>query len=175
MFADAHVDDVQWSQITQGEPKSLAEIISARKTWNPVWTQWYGQTAPAFELVDITGKKHKPSDYLGRNVLLIFWATWCGPCHVEVPHLIELRKRISEDELAMLAISNEDPATLQRFAEVKGLNYTIISAREFLPAPFGGVRGIPAGFIIDKQGRIKLATEGFVSLTEMVQILRAEN
>jgi peroxiredoxin len=172
--ADTHVDDVQLSQITQGEPRRLAEIIDARRTWKPVWTEWYGQTAPALELKDIGGKTHKLSDYRGKNVLLIFWATWCAPCLVEVPHLIELRKRISEDELAMLAISNESPTTLQRYAEVKGLNYTIISDRGPLPAPFGGVQGIPAGFVIDKEGKIKLATEGLVSLTELVQILRSK-
>lgn len=172
--ADTHLDDVQWSKITQGEPKSLDEIIDARKTWKPMWTQWYGKTTPELELADIKGKTHKLSDYLGKNVLLIFWATWCAPCQVEVPHLIELRKRISEDELAILAISNEDPTTLQRYAQLKGLNYTIISDMGPLPAPFGGVQGIPAGFVIDKDGKIKLATEGFVSLVEMVEILRAQ-
>ncbi len=172
--ADVHMSQAQWSKITQGEPRSLEDIISARSNWNPMWKDWYGKAAPGLDLTDINGKVHKLSDYRGRNVLLIFWATWCGPCQVEVPHLIELRKRIGEDELAMLAISNEDPTTLQRYAETKGLNYTIISDRGPLPAPFGGVEGIPAGFVIDKQGNIKLATEGFVSLTEMVQILRAE-
>jgi len=157
------------------EPKSISEIISARRTWKPVWTNWYGQTAPAVDLKDISGKAHKLSDYRGKNVLLIFWATWCAPCLVEVPHLIELRKRISEDELAMLAISNEGPTMLQRFAESKKLNYTVISSRGPFPAPFGGVRGIPAAFVIDKEGNIKLATEGLVSLTELLQILRAKN
>ena len=159
------------------EPKSISEIISARKTWNPVWTNWYGQTAAELAFKDILGKTHKLSDYRGKDVLLIFWATWCTPCLVEVPHLIELRGRISEDELAILAISNEDETTLRRFAQMEGLNYTIISHRDPapLPAPFGGVQGIPAGFVIDKEGKIKLATEGLVSLTELLQILGAEN
>ena len=87
----------------------------------------------------------------------------------------ELRKRISEDELAMLAISDENATTLQRYTEFKQLNYTVISSRGPFPAPFNGVQGIPAGFIIDKEGKIKLATEGLVSLTELLQILRAEN
>jgi len=173
--ADVHVSEAEWSEITQGEPKSIAEIISARRTWKPVWTDWYGQTAADLELKDIFGKTHKLSDYRGKDVIVIFWATWCAPCLTEIPHLIELRNRTSEDELAMLAISNEGPTMLQRFAESKKLNYTIISARGALPAPFGGVQGIPAGFIIDKEGKIKLATEGLVSLTEMVQILRAKN
>lgn len=169
--ADVHVHEADVS----GEPKSISEIISVRRTWRPVWTDWYGQTAADFELKDISGKTHKLSDYRGKDVLLIFWATWCAPCLTEIPHLIELRNRISEDELAMLAISNEGPTMLQRFAESKKLNYTVISSRGPLPAPFGGVRGIPASFIIDKEGKIKLATEGFVSLTELVQILRAKN
>lgn len=169
--ADVHVHEADVS----GEPKSIAQIISARRTWKPVWTNSYGQMAADLELKDIFGKTHKLSDYRGKNVIIIFWATWCAPCLTEIPYLIELRNRISEDELTMLAISNEGPTMLQRFAESKKLNYTVISSRGPFPAPFGGVEGIPAGFIIDKEGKIKLATEGLVSLTELVQILRAEN
>jgi len=170
--ADIGVHEVEVS----GEPKSISEIISARRTWKPMWTGRYGQTAAEVDLKDIAGKSHKLSDYRGKNVLLIFWATWCAPCLTEVPHLIELRKRISEDELAMLAISNEDPTRLRRFAQFKGLNYTIVSTWDSrpLPAPFALVRGIPAAFVIDKEGNIKLATEGLVSLTELLQILRAK-
>ena len=169
--ADIHVHEADVS----GEPKSIAQIISARRTWKPVWMDSYGQMAADLELKDISGKTHKLSDYRGKNVIVIFWATWCAPCLTEVPHLIELRKRISEDELAMLAISNEALTTLQRYAEFKQLNYTVISSRGPFPAPFGNVQGIPAGFIIDKEGKIKLATEGLVSLTELLQILRAKN
>ena len=166
--------DVPEAQVA-GEPKSLSEIVSARRTWRPVWMKWYGQTAAELVLKDIYGKTHKLSDYRGKNILLIFWATWCGPCLTEVPHLIELRNRISEDELAMLAISNENPTMLQDFAQFKGVNYTVITTRGPLPAPFGGVQGIPASFVIDKEGKIKLATEGLISLTELIQILQAKN
>jgi peroxiredoxin len=169
--ADVHVHEAD----VAGEAKSIAQIINARRTWNPVWTNSYGQMAADLELKDISGKTHKLSDYRGKNVLLIFWGTWCVPCQIEVPHLKELRKRISEDELAMLAISDENATTLQRYAEAKELNYTVISERGSLPAPFGGVQALPASFVVDKEGKIKLATEGFVSLAEILQILRAEN
>ncbi len=167
---DIHVPEADVS----GEPKSMAQIIKARRTWNPVWTDWNGKEAVDFELNDISGKTHKLSDYRGKNVLLIFWATWCAPCRTEVPHLKELRKRISEDELAMLAISSEYLTTVQRYAEANQLNYTVLTEKGSLPAPFNGVRGIPAGFFIDKQGKIKLATEGLVSLTELLQILQSK-
>ncbi|MHC5061926.1 MAG: peroxiredoxin family protein [Planctomycetota bacterium] len=168
--ADIHVHEAE----VPGEPKSMAQIIRARRTWNPVWKDWYGKEAADFELQDITGKTHKLSDYRGKDVLLIFWATWCAPCRTEVPHLKELRKRISEDELAMLAISSEGLTILQRYAKSNRLNYTVLAEKGTLPAPFNGVRGIPAGFFVDKEGNIKLATEGLVSLTELLQILRSK-
>ena len=174
-FHTAETYIVQPTPSNEKEPMDLQQIISNRRTWKPVWPDWYGKAAEDFSFQDINGKDHKLSDYRGKNVLVIFWATWCAPCHVEIPHLIELRNTIGEDELEILAISNEEPTMLQRFAEFKQLNYTLISDRGPLPAPFRYVRGIPAGFFIDKEGKIKLATEGLVSLTELLQILRAKN
>ena len=107
--------------------------------------------------------------------MVVFWATWCPPCHVEIPHLIELRNTIAEDELAIIAISNEAAEMLKRFVEYKNINYTVSSVRHRLPAPFSYVRGIPASFFIDKEGKLKLAVEGFVSLAESQSILRAKN
>ncbi len=88
---------------------SLHNVLSAARTWGPIHTSWYGKEAPDFTMTDINGKEHKLSDYRGRDVMIIFWATWCMPCVIEVPHLISLRNAIGEDELAMLAISNERP------------------------------------------------------------------
>jgi peroxiredoxin len=159
------------------EPMILQEIISNRRTWKPVWSDWYGKTAEDFGLRDVHDKEHKLSDYRGKNVLVVFWATWCAPCHVEIPHLIELRNTMSRDELTILAISNEHITSLKQFADSRKLNYTVVSSRNYpsLPAPFRNVRGIPAAFFIDKEGKFKLATEGLISLTEMLQIIRAKN
>ncbi|MHC4800158.1 MAG: peroxiredoxin family protein, partial [Planctomycetota bacterium] len=112
---------------------NLNEIIKARKDWDP-YIPWYGKLAPDFTLTDIAGKNHKLSDYRGRNVLIVFWATWCPPCQMMVPHLIELRKTLGEDNLAMLGISyitSYPPNTaemIKMFTEIKKTNYTVFAA-----------------------------------------------
>ena len=75
---------------------SLNDVIRVARTWQPAYTSWYGKTAPNFTLTDIAGKKHRLSDYHGKNVMIIFWATWCSPCIAELPHLIALRNTVSE-------------------------------------------------------------------------------
>ena len=159
------------------QPKmSLNDIVRYARAWGPIYTSWYGKTAPDFTLADISGKQHKLSDYRGKNVMIIFWATWCRPCLIEMPHLIALRNIIDEDKLAMLAISNENSALVEKFVENKKMNYTAFSSdTRAMPSPFNRIRGIPCSFFIDPRGKIKLATEGTLSLGEMKAILQADS
>ena len=153
---------------------SLSDVIKAAKTWRPSFTSWYGKEAPDFTLTDITGKEHKLSDYKGKKVLLIFWATWCPPCRKEIPDLIELRKTVGKDELAMLAISNEQTNLVKGFVDQAKINYTVMLDRGALPGPYNAINAIPSSFFIDAEGKIKLATSGLVSLEEIKAILQAE-
>jgi len=125
-------------------------------------------------LNDIAGKKHKLSDYNGKNVLLVFWATWCGPCLREIPDLIELRKTVSQDELAILAISNENSSVVKKFVAQAKMNYTILVDPGVLSAPYNAIRAIPSSFFIDSGGKIKMASTGLVSLDEIKAIFQAE-
>ncbi len=168
---DSHTSQVQTNQ--QKQP-TLMDIIKARRTWDPVWNDWYGREAPNFSFSDIDGQKHELKDYRGKDVLLVFWATWCYYCKVEIPDLIELRDKTGTDELAVLAISDENEALVKPFAQQTKMNYTVISAPYRLPEPFSNIRGLPSSCFIDKQGKIKLATAGVLSLPEFQAILRAE-
>jgi peroxiredoxin len=164
-----------------GSGPSLDEIIKAAKTWRPAFKPWYGKSSPDFSLTDIAGKEHKLSDYRGKNVLIVFWATWCGPCIREIPHLIELRNTVSEDNLAILAISNERPDVVKKFVAQAKMNYTIlldpgVLRKESLglPAPYNAIRAIPSSFFVDSEGKIKLGSTGMVSLDEIKAIFKAE-
>ena len=154
---------------------SLDDVIEAHKTWSVAFEGWSGKAAPDFTVSDIEGARRRLSDYRGRDVLVVFWATWCPACNREIPHLIELREMFEEDELAILAISNETAEHLKQFAASRGINYSVVplgAAR--LSSPFADVRSIPTTFFIDRNGIIKLAAEGLVSAEESKAILHAE-
>ncbi len=153
---------------------ALDEVIKAARTWRPGYQSWYGKPAPDFALTDIAGKEHRLSDYKAKNVIIVFWATWCGPCLREIPHLIKLRETVGEDELAMLAISNEGPDLVKRFVARAKINYTVLLDRGALPEPYNTINAIPSSFFIDREGKIKSATTGLLSLNEIKAILEAE-
>lgn len=160
---------------------SLNDIIRSRRGWDTAFTSWYGKTAPDFTLTDIAGKQHKLSDYRGKDVMLIFWATWCGPCVREIPDLIELRKTIGEDKLGMLAISyitTMPPNTtdiIKGFVKRQNINYTVLAVdRNDVSAPYNQINGIPSSFFIDPEGKIKLATLGMMSSDTIKAILQAK-
>jgi len=152
----------------------LEDIVKSAQTWGIPFISWFGRQAPDMTLEDVQGRRHTLSDYRGRDVLLVFWATWCPACNMEIPHLIELRKAFSEDELAILAITNETPERLKHFVQDEGINYDVASlGGVVLPAPFGEVASVPTMFFIDRRGIIKLATVGLVSQEESKAILLA--
>jgi peroxiredoxin len=153
----------------------ISDIVGSARSWGPAFQSWYGKQVPDFTLKDITGKEHKLSSYVGKNVMVVFWATWCGPCRMEVPHLKELRSQVGEDKLAILALSNEYPDEVANFASKNGINYTIFSYSDSdLKSPFNSIRAIPTTFFIDQQGKIKLASSGAMSIEEMKLILDAQ-
>ena len=154
---------------------NLNDVIRNARSWEPTYQKWYGKKAPDFTIADINGKTHKLSDYYGKDVMIVFWATWCQPCITEIPHLIALRNLISDEKLAILAISNERKETVQNFLKSQKINYTVLTSdSRALPSPYNSVNSIPTSFFIDSEGKIKLATSGMTSLGDIRAILRAE-
>jgi len=162
-----------------GSKITLNGVIRRARTWGPAYLSWHGKNAPDFTLPDTTGKQHTLSSYRGKNVMITFWATWCPPCQMEIPHLKELRRTIGEDKLIMLAITNEKPDMIKKFTDRNRLNYTVLLENNDMPEPFGFNRvyrtsGVPSSFFIDPQGRIKLATTGLIPINNIKAILQAE-
>ena len=153
---------------------TLDQIAKRADTWAPAYQNWHGKPAPDFSIIDIDGNTVKLSQYEGKNVLIIFWATWCGPCISEIPHLIALRNLIPQEQLKMIAISNENPALVKKFKNEKNINYTVTAGTQTLPSPFDQINSIPSSFFIDKKGQIKFATVGSVHLADLKAVINAQ-
>lgn len=154
---------------------SIGEIIASASRWVPAYQNWVGKEAPDFTLKGIDGKNYKLSDFRGKNVVIVFWAIWCGPCKMEIPHLIALRNVMSKDDLQILAITNEEYTQVIDFAAKSKMNYAVlINKKNDLPAPFDKIQSIPTSFFVDPQGKIKLATSGSLTLGTLKAIVRAK-
>ena len=173
VFATVRNNSPSSAPISGTVPASLENIVNSRKSWDVAFESWSGKSAPDFTVNSIDGQVHNLSDYHGKNLLVVFWATWCPACKLEIPHLIELRKLYNEDELAIVAISNESPEELKKFAADKGINYSVATLKSSLPAPFSSVTSIPTTFFIGPDGTIKLTALGLVSLEEAKAIIQA--
>jgi len=121
---------------------------------------WKGVAAPDFSVTTLDGKAIKLSELKGKRVVVDFWATWCPPCVMEIPHFIKLSADSPADELVIVGISSEDVATLKSFVKKKGMNYPIASADD-LPAPYDEVSSIPTTFFIDRKGVIQEVLTGY--------------
>jgi peroxiredoxin len=113
------------------------------------------QSAPAFEMRDISGKVASAVDWKGKVVIMAFWATWCPPCREEIPTFIALQEKF-KDRLQIVGISEDDdpPEKVLRFAQQKGINYPIVMATPAMIDQYGGVPALPTAFLIDTQGRV---------------------
>jgi peroxiredoxin len=112
--------------------------------------------APKLELNDVEGRALRLGDYKGKVVLLNFWATWCGPCKAEIPGFVELQAKY-RDKLTVVGLSVDDPADKARaFANEYKINYPILLAdgKEEVQDAYGPIWGIPASFIISKDGKV---------------------
>ena len=121
-----------------------------------------GKAAPAFTLKDVDGKAVTLADYKGKVVMVDFWATWCGPCKMELPHLVELQKQYADKNFVILGLSMDEdpPATVKKFAQDNGIPYTIVMSDQDTQSKYG-VTGYPTAFVIDKAGVIRNVFQGY--------------
>jgi thiol-disulfide isomerase/thioredoxin len=142
---------------------------------NPATVADSTATVPVWSLKDLNDKTIKSADLKGKVVILDFWATWCGPCHEEIPGFIALQKQYGDQGLAVIGASVDEGglAVVKKFAANLGMNYPIGVADDNLQRAVGGVDVLPTTLIIDPQGHIVKEHIGFTDKAEFEAEIKA--
>jgi thiol-disulfide isomerase/thioredoxin len=121
-----------------------------------------GKPAPAFTLVDLQGKKVSLSDFKGKPVLVTFWATWCGPCKLEMPWLEEFSKKYAGQGLVTLGIATDEvpKSVVSGVLQKAGVTYPTLLADDKVMDAYGGVGYVPQSFYVGRDGKIVEQTAG---------------
>ena len=137
-----------------------------------------GKPAPDFKLEDTAGRKVSLADYKGKAVLVNFWATWCGPCKVEIPWFEKLHDQYAGQGFEILGVSVDDldaddkaklsteKAEVVKFAKGMQMNYPVLFDGLSLKS-YGELDAFPTSFYVDRSGKVVQVVTGLVSRDEV--------
>jgi peroxiredoxin len=135
--------------------------------------------APDFALKDSDGKVVHLSDYKGKVVLLDFWATWCGPCKIEIPWFTDLQRKNKDRGFEVLGVSMDEDGweAVKPFLADLEVNYRVVMGNDTTAQLYGGVDALPTTFLIDRAGKIAAVHVGLANRKDFVdgveQLLQA--
>jgi len=138
---------------------SCAFLLCAAGLWAqvpPTPTSLVQKPAPAFVRNDLAGKKIILENYRGKVVLLDFWATWCGPCKIEIPWFIDLQRKNKDRGFEVLGVAMDDNGwdDVKPFLAEMQVNYRVVIGDSATSDAYGGVDSLPTTFLIDRDGKI---------------------
>lgn len=167
-FFVAHAAGQKPKQATPAKPRRAISKIAA--AGSPAMS---ATTAPAFSLKNLAGKEVALRAYQGRVVVLNFWATWCGPCQMETPWLVELRQKYQARGVEIIGISVDaldpdyDAQDIRAFIKEHKIKYPIALATQEVVEAYGPISGIPATIVIDRAGQIQARHRGLISFDKL--------
>ncbi|MFQ5537063.1 MAG: TlpA family protein disulfide reductase [Gemmatimonadota bacterium] len=118
---------------------------------------------PEFTVVTLDGDTLRSEELRGKVVVVNFWATWCAPCRLEMPAFQKLQERRARDGVVVLGLSTDvgSEEAIRSFLDERGITYPVGRATQRHRAAFGGIRGIPTTFIIDRDGIVRHRVVGY--------------
>lgn len=126
--------------------------------------------APDFELESLDGGTLKLSELRDKNVILNFWATWCGYCVIEMPDLQKLQEAHADDLLVLTVNVGESKEVVQKFMGENNLDLTVVLDEKMNVANTYGIRSYPTTIAINKNGEAISGYVGMLTYEQMEQI-----
>jgi len=138
-----------------------------------------GKPAPLFTLEDLSGKKVSLAGYKGRALAINFWATWCAPCKVETPWLIDLRNQYAAQGFEVLAISaddidrkdpkkfSEEKQEIARYVQKMQMPYPVLIDGDSISDSYGDFEALPTTFFLDRNGAVVAAQMGMTTRDDL--------
>lgn len=149
-------DDQQPSNIPQSKNQPLGNLKSEV------------QAAPDFTLIDLGGKTVSLSDFKGKNVYLNFWASWCGPCKLEMPDLEKIYQEFKDKDLIVLAVNvGENKSKVEAFVTSNGYSFPVLLDIQGKAAQTYKVSSIPVSVFVNKEGLIVAKRIGLMTYSQM--------
>lgn len=132
------------------------------------------KAAPKFVRSDIHGHRVDLGSFRDHVILLTFWATWCAPCQIEMPHFVRWQQELGPKGLQIVAISmDDDAAPVLALTSKRNVNYPVIMGDEQIGNLYGGVLGLPVTFLIDRHGDVAAIFKGESKIAAMkAQVLK---
>lgn len=131
------------------------------------------ESAPEFRLPTLDGDTLSMADLMGQVVVINFWATWCAPCRVEIPDLIEMQDAMADKGVRFVGIALEADAVdaVRAFADEADFNYPIVLDDGDVADDFGGIYALPTTILIDREGVIVRHIPGLVTRSFLMPLL----
>lgn len=144
-----------------------------------------GKPAPDLKLKDLDGKEVSLADLKGKVVLVNFWATWCDPCRVEIPWLIEMQGKYGSRGFTVVGVAMDDegksavaPFVAKERFDVNGqqlpMSYPIWLGSDEAADQFGGILGYPTSFLISKDGKQVEKYQGLLNYDQLVKDIESQ-
>jgi len=123
-----------------------------------------GAQAPDFALRDLEGNDVRLSDYRGRTVLLTFWATWCGPCRLEMPEFEGRYQELKDDGFIVLGVNFDEPEEdVRAFRDELGLSFPLLLDPGGSVQRLYRIRGYPSSIFVDPEGEVHVVHIGLIT------------